>query len=140
MVIERLKKEDINKYKELIDEVFNGSNNLDEYQKYNESSDNYYIVVAKQDDKIIGSITMYMIDLFTNSLQPAIELFNVAVSSKYRGLGISKKLFEYVINYAKDNNYKMIYLTCFGDACIAHKLYENMGFKRTSSVKFELHL
>ena len=139
MIIEKLNKKDINEYKDLIDEVF-GSSNIDEFQRYDENNNNYTILVAKQDDKIIGTITMYMINLFTFSFHPSIELFNVAVSNKYRGLGISKKLFEFVINYAKGNNYKMIYLTCLNDACIAHKLYESIGFHRTSSIKFELDL
>ena len=39
MIIEKLKKEDLNEYKKLIDEAFNGSNDLDSYYNYDENND-----------------------------------------------------------------------------------------------------
>lgn len=139
MIIERLKKCDIKSYKDLIDETFDGSNGLEFYNKYDENNKNYEIIVAKENDKIIGSITMYKIDLFTFSFQPAIEIFNVAVLKEYRGKGIAKMLFQYIIEYAKNNGYKSIHLTCLDNAYNAHKLYESVGMKRASSVKFAMY-
>ena len=80
MIIERLKKEDLKLYKDLIDEAFDGSNSIDSYEKYDENSRVYQIIVAKEDNKIVGSITFYKIDLFTFSFQPCLEIFNVCVS------------------------------------------------------------
>ena len=37
MIIERLKKEDLKLYKDLIDEAFDGSNSIDSYEKYDEN-------------------------------------------------------------------------------------------------------
>lgn len=78
--------------------------------------------------------------MFTFSFQPALEIFNVAVLKDYRRQNIAKNLFDYVIDYAKKNNYKSINLTCLDTAIPAHRLYENIGFKRTSSIKFNLSL
>jgi len=139
MIIERLKKEDIKSYKELIDECFDGSNELDFYEKYEENNSNYEIIVAKENDKIIGSITMYKLELFTFSFQPAIEIFNVSVLKEYRKKGVAKKIFEYIIDYAKNNGYKSIHLTCLDTAFNAHKLYESVGMKRASSVKYAMY-
>lgn len=139
MLIEILKKTDMESYKALIDECFDGSNNISEYKKYNPEA-NYKIVVAKDGNKIVGSITFYKIDLFTFSFQPVLEIFNVAVLKDYRGQKIAKKLFEYIINYANKNGYKSINLTCLDTAIPAHKLYESVGFKRASSVKYNLYL
>ena len=139
MEIEILKKSDIESYKELIDECFDGSNNIDEYKKYNPEA-NYKIVVAKDGDKVVGSITFYKIDLFTFSFQPVLEIFNVAVLKDYRGQKIAKKLFEFIFDYAKKNGYKSINLTCLNTAVPAHKLYESVGFTRASSVKYNLSL
>ena len=139
MLIEILKKVNIESYKNLIDECFDGSNNISEYEKYNPEA-NYKIVVAKDGEKIVGSITFYKLDLFTFSFQPVLEIFNVAVLKDYRGQKIAKKLFDFVFDYAKENGYKSINLTCLDTAIPAHKLYESIGFTRTSSVKYSLYL
>lgn len=139
MIIEKLKYEDLESYKNLIDECFDGSNDINQYKKYNENS-TYEIIVAKEDNKIIGSITFYKINLFTFSFQPALEIFNVGVLKEYRGKGIAKIIFEYIINYAKENEYKTIFLTCLDTAYPAHKLYESIGFKKMNSVKYSYNV
>jgi len=139
MIIERLKKEDINLYKNLIDNAFDESNSLDFYNKYDENNSNYQIIVAKEDDKIIGSVTMYKLDLFTFDFQPAIEIFNVAVLKEYRGKKVAKSIFEYIIDFAKKNGYNSIQLTCLDNAYNAHKLYESVGMEKASSVKYAMY-
>jgi len=139
MEIKILKKSDLKSYKNLIDECFDGSNDISEYEKYNPEA-NYKIVVAKDGEKIVGSITFYKLDLFTFSFQPVLEIFNVAVLKDYRGQKIAKKLFDFVFDYAKENGYKSINLTCLDTAIPAHKLYESIGFIRTSSFKYSLYL
>ncbi len=138
-MIEILRKEDIKLYKELIDECFDGSNDLSYYEKYN-NNEGYIIFVYKIDSKIVGSITAYKLDLFTFSFQPALEIFNVCVLKNYRKQNIAKDLFDEVIKYAKDNKYKSLCLTCLDSAVPAHKLYESVGFKRASSVKYNMYL
>ena len=141
MIIEKLQVKDINEYKELIDECFESSNNIEQYiNGYDYNSEDYSVLVSKIDNKIVGSITFYKINLFTYSFQPVIEIFNVAVLKEYRGQSIAKTIFENIINYAKENNYKSINLTCLDTAYSAHKLYESVGFKKASSVKFNLYL
>jgi len=138
--IEKLRKEDIGKYKELIDSCFGGSNSLEEYErKYREDAE-YTIIVAKDEEKVIGSITMYSIDLFTYSFQPALELFNVAVLKEYRRNNVAKEILEYILKYAKENGYKSVYLTCLADAYGAHKLYESVGFNKLDSVKYGIDI
>ncbi len=140
IVIEKLKNSELFLYKNLIDKCFGGSNDLQHYlQNYNENA-NYEIIVAKKNNKIIGGITFYKIELFTFSFQPCLEIFNVAVLKEYRGKKIAKRIFEYIINYANENSYKSIYLTCLNDAYDAHRLYESLGFKRTNSIKYNLNL
>ena len=137
--IEILKKEDIKLYKTLIDECFGGSNDISFYENY-EKNNNYKIFVFKKDNKIIGSITAYKIDLFTYSFQPAIEIFNVCVLKEYRKNNIAKALFDKVIDYAKQENCKSMFLTCLDTAIAAHKLYESVGFKRMTSIKYSMNI
>ncbi len=138
-MIEILNEKEIEKYKEIIDECFQDSNNIDEYKKY-KAHGNYIIFVKKINDKIVGSITAYKIDLFTFSFQPALELFNVCVLKEYRKQNIAKEIMEYIKEYAKNNGYKSIYLNCLETAHNAHKLYESVGMKRNSSIKFSMDI
>jgi len=140
MIIEKLKKEDIVSYKKLIDEAFSGSQEISEYEKYDDKSKSYNILVAKEDNKIIGSVTLYFLDLFTFSFQPTIEIFNVCVLREYRRNNIGKKLLEYVIEYAKKNGYNTIHFTCLEDNVAIHKFYENLGFIKANSRKYQMNV
>lgn len=139
MEVEILKKADIVSYKALIDEAFDSSNPIEYYEKYMEN-DNYKILVIKNNREVIGSLTFYPLDLFTFSFQPSIEVFNVAVLEKYRGKKIGKQLFKYLVDYAKQNGYKSIVLTCLDTAYDAHHLYESVGMKKASSIKYAMYL
>lgn len=138
-IIEILQKQDIHLYKKLIDECFGGSNDIELYNKYT-YNDNYKIFVVKYDNMIVGSVTQYSIDLFTFDFQPCLMLFNMAVLKKYRNKNIATQLLNHVILQAKNDGYKSISLTCLDDAYPAHKLYESVGFEKTSSLKYNLNL
>ena len=140
MIIEKLKREDLPKYKELIDEAFDGSQDIESYLKYDENSNAYEIVVLKEKDEIVGSVTMYKLDLFTFSFQPTIELFNVAIKKAYRRQNLGKILMNYVIDYAKENGYKTIHFTCLEDEKGVHDFYENCGFEKANSRKYNMYL
>lgn len=140
MVVERLKREDLPKYKALIDEAFDGSQELDKYLSYDENSSAYQVIVLKEKEDIVATVTMYKLNLFTFSFQPTIELFNLAVKKEYRRHNLGKILIEYVIDYAKDNGYKTIHLTCLESEKDVHAFYENVGFKRAESRKYNLYL
>ncbi len=139
--IGKLKTVDLAKYKELIDNCFDGSNDISVYREnYNETSDSYEIFIAKSDENIVGCLTIYKIDLFTYSFQPALEIFNVCVHPEYRGQKVAKQLFEKVFSYAREHRYKSIYLTCLDTAHDAHRLYESVGMTKTNSIKYSITL
>ena len=140
MIIEKLKREDLPKYKALIDDALDGSQDMSSYLEYDENNDAYEIIVLKEKEEIVGSITMYKLKLFTFSFQPAIELFNVAVKSEYRRHNLGKILIEYVVDYAKENGYTSIHLTCLENEKPVHEFYENCGFKKAESRKYSMYL
>lgn len=138
MEIKKLDKKYIASYKDLIDKVFGESNPIEDYQKY--ENGNYEIIVAMDGEKVVGALTFYKIELFTFPSYPALELFNLGVDSDYRGQGIAEQIFDYVINYAKENGYKTIAVNCGVNSFPAHKLYEKMGFRQSSSVRFGMEV
>ena len=139
MTVEILKSEDIVSYKELIDECFGSSSDIEKYQNYC-NNHAYTVFVVKDGIEIIGSATQYPIDLFTFDFQPSIMIFNMAVKPVYRGQKIGQLLLEHIIDNAKAEGYRSITLTCLENAYSAHKLYESVGFKKTSSIKYEMYL
>lgn len=140
MIIEKLKRQDLEKYKRIIDEAFDGSNDINKYEEYDENNSSYEVIVLKEKDEIIGTLTMYKIKLFTFSFQPSIELFNVAVSKSYRRQNLGSIMLKYVIDYARENGYKSIHFTCLESEEGVHKFYESMGFKKASSRKYNMNL
>lgn len=140
MLIEKLKREDLPKYKALMDEAFNGSEDISNYLKYDENNSAYEIVVLKEKDEIVGSVTMYKLNLFTFSFQPTIELFNVAVKNSYRRQNLGTILMNYVKEYAVENGYKTIHFTCLESEKSIHDFYESCGFVKAESRKYNLYL
>lgn len=52
----------------------------------------------------------------------------ICVCENYRGKGFGKKIMSYLLEYAKNNNIKKIYLTVDKDNTIAKNLYEKNKF------------
>lgn len=52
----------------------------------------------------------------------------ICVCENYRGKGFGKKIMNYLLEYAKNNNIKKIYLTVDKDNIIAKNLYEKNKF------------
>ncbi len=136
--IEELEYKDLKQYKNLIDNCFGYSNDIEYYKNNYKKNDNYTILVVKDENKIIASATLYKIELFTFSFEPKLEIFNLAVLEEYRRKNIASSLLTHILEYAKKNNFKSIYLTCLDTEYNAHKLYESIGFKKASSIKYNL--
>lgn len=131
-MIEVLKKEELNQYKELIDTCFGSSTDLINYEKYKENSE-YTILVYKENNMIVGSVTFYKIELFTFGYYPAVQLFNVCVLPEYRKNNIAAKLISEVEKYCKNNGYKTIFINCLEQL---GGFYEKIGFEKDDSVKY----
>ncbi len=138
MIIEMLKKEDLESYLKLINENFDADDQIERYEQ--EFNENVHIVVAKKNNEIISSITFVTIELFTFKNQPSIMLFNVVTDKKYRKKGIAKMLFQYIKEYAKENGYKSISLTCLESEKNVHKFYESCGMTKAESRKYVINL
>ena len=140
MKIEKLKYSELKEYKRLIDKSFENSSGISKYKKMYNQDKNYEILVAKKDNKIIGSLTILKIDLFTFDFQPMLELFNVCVDSSYRENKVGTKLIKYVVDFAKKERYNSIALTCLENLPYIHSFYENVGFKKADSRKYMMEI
>ena len=66
------------------------------------ASSNKCIVVAELDSKVIGYLSIIY---YTNENNSYLYLDDFCVDSNYRNRGIGTKLIEWIINYAKENDF-----------------------------------
>lgn len=118
---------DLDSVNEILKEAFNES-------KRNFKNNNFKELVVCVDGNVAGYLLM------TRILNPIKEKFYylvdyVCVSSKYRRLGLGRKLMDEVYNIAKDNDAIYIQLTSSRHREAAHKLYLSCGYvKRDSDI------
>jgi GNAT superfamily N-acetyltransferase len=100
--------------------------------------DDLYIFVAEEDGKIYGLVTFYMLPNIRHGWHRGhIEDFFVAES--VRGKGVGSELFNYVKEYCKEHNIKVIKLDSGNELVDAHKFYEKHG-GRTSERFFRFDI
>ena len=118
---------DLEKVNDVLKEAFS-------IEKGSFSSDEFIEIVASNNGDICGYL------LLTKVLNPIKNKYYmlvdyVCVSSKYRGLGIGKKMINYAYDIAKSEKVMYLQLTCSTFRVAAHRLYESCGFvKRDSDI------
>jgi len=88
-------------------------------------NDNYYYLVAKIDEKIVGYIGIsYIID--------SADVISIVVDKNYTRQGIATMLLNSIFDFAVKNNITKIMLEVRKSNISAQKLYEKNGFKKIS--------
>lgn len=131
MVIEKLKMEDIPQLLELYKELgdFGSSIKISEeiYEKMLED-DNYLLLVAKKDGKVVGSSIAISCMILALNGQGFIVIEDVIVSSECRKMGIARSIMNEIDNFAKSKNCAYSILVSSDYREEAHKFYESVGF------------
>ncbi len=132
MVIEKLRLEDvedlIDLYKELVPFENKFEKTISLYKEM-EKDDNYFLVVAKENDKIVGSMLAVCCNSLASLGNPFLVIEDVVVKAEYRKLGIGKKLMNEVDKYASLKNCTYAIVVSSNYRKNAHKFYENIGFR-----------
>ena len=95
-------------------------------------------IVAEEQGKIIGITTWVMHGLYKHGL---IELDRIAVLPEYRGKGISKKIYQALIDDAKKEyeregkKLRKLFLLTHASNARAHSFYEKIGLKHETTLK-----
>jgi GNAT superfamily N-acetyltransferase len=93
------------------------------------------ILVAKQDAKVIGMITLLR-TVSTALGQPVLLLEDMIVDKAYRNQGVGSKLIKYAKCIAVDLKCRRISLLSDHVNIDAHSFYEKNGFTRSKMVTF----
>ncbi len=108
------------------DKIASNAKNALEHQLEDKTCD---VLVAKDGEKIVGTATIYYIQVAIRA-KPYAFLEGLVIDKSTRGKGYGTKLFEKCIDFARQKNcYKMIF-TSGTDRQDAHKFYEKLGFKK----------
>lgn len=132
MIIEHIKLQDLKDLMKLYENGFeatpaNMNQMVRTFEKISDNQD-YHILVAKDDNKIVGSVMGIVCnELFGNCL-PFMVVENVVVLDTYRRRGIAKKLMKYLEDIAIHRKCTTILFVSSEHRTGAHKLYESLGY------------
>jgi GNAT superfamily N-acetyltransferase len=102
-----------------------------------ESCDVTYFV-ADVDGRIAATAYIAIIPNMTRQCSPVGFIENVVTAADYRRMGIGRKLFDAVVEYAKNRGCYKVTLSSGNARKEAHEFYESLGFDRDSKRTFEM--
>ncbi|GKX67412.1 GNAT family N-acetyltransferase [Inconstantimicrobium mannanitabidum] len=136
MVIEKLKLEDVNELLDLYKELTPYENSIGKSTEiYKEilKDDKYLLLVAKDNDRIVGSALAICCMVLALDGGRFLVIEDVIVKDGLRGKGIGKELMKAIDEFAIKNNCVYSIVVSSGHRKGAHKFYESVGF--TEDVK-----
>lgn len=125
MNIKLLDEKEIDLMKEVLedDNMSFNTNNLRKFVNDNHS----FGFIAKEDKKILGFAYAY--SLLRPDGKNMFYLHSVGLLPQYQNKGVGTKLLQFIIKYAKENNYSEVFvITDKGNPRACH-VYEKVGFK-----------
>jgi ribosomal-protein-alanine acetyltransferase len=81
-------------------------------------------VVAEESNSLIAYAGLSKLSSSTSS-----DIQTIAVSESHRGLGVGRKLMESILNIAREQNAKEVFLEVREDKPMPQRLYDSFGFK-----------
>ena len=87
------------------------------------------VLIAKLEGKIIGTATIYFIDVAAHG-RPYAFLEGLVIHEDHRGNGHGTAFFKKCLEIAKKKNCYKVLFTSGLDRQDAHKFYEKLGFKK----------
>ena len=131
IIIEKLQKKDLKEAIGIYDSNHNLKTNYDKLLSiYDDICNNpaYHNIIAKVDDKIVGLATIIINYDIVEELKPFLTVWNFGIIKEYRRKKIGTKMFDYIYNFAKDNNCDFISLIAETNNEVAQCFYESLGY------------
>ena len=100
---------------------------------------NQELMVVEMNSQKVATFHLSFIQYLTHEGGLRMQVEAVRTASKFRGQGIGKKVFEYIIHRAKEKGCIMIQLTTDKQRQSAIRFYESVGFTSTHE-GMKLHL
>lgn len=101
------------------------------------NSSNIIIFVAKENEIIIGSLSLVFYNIPTGM---KVWIEDVVTDQSVRGKGVGKALIEQAIVYAKQSGASKLDLTSSPERVAANKLYQKLNFEKRETNVYRLML
>ena len=98
---------------------------------------NTALIVAKDDGRIIGMATLYMMTKFSKRTG---QVEDVVVDGNYRGQGLGEKIIRQLIDMARAEKVRTLHLTSRPERAAGNKLYQKLGFELKSTNPYRLKI
>jgi aminoglycoside 3-N-acetyltransferase I len=69
----------------------------------------FFAVVAKNGNKIIGGLTVYILDQYYSE-KPLAYIYDLAVLAEYQRKGVGRKLIEFTNEYCRQNGFEEVFV------------------------------
>ena len=92
---------------------------------------NQELTIVEMNNEKVATFHLTFLQYLTHQGGVRAQVEAVRTNSKFRGQGIGKKVFEYIINRAKEKGCVMLQLTTDKQRPEAIRFYESMGFSAT---------
>lgn len=70
---------------------------------------NFFAVIAKTENKIIGGLTVYILDQYYSE-KPLAYIYDLAVLSEFQRKGVGRKLINFTNEYCKKNGFEEVFV------------------------------
>jgi len=132
LTINKLAASELPELKLVYEEAFEGSTTdfarmTDIFYKISDNQ-NYIILCAKIDNKVVGSVMGIVCDELFGQCLPFMVVENVAVLKLYRRQGVARELLLKLEEHAKQQFCTTILFVSSEHRTGAHKLYESVGY------------
>ncbi len=131
MIIEKLDKQDIPQLLALYKELTPLETSLEKaYEVYTKMdiNPNYLLLIAKENNEIIGSACGFIMDSLASGSKPILFIDSVVVKKNSRRMGIGTNLFIKLDEFAKKHHVASAILVSATFRMAAHEFYKSVGF------------
>lgn len=143
-MIREINKDEINQLLELYTQMNNDMPTIDDIvlSLWNNilSNENYHIIVALEDEKIVSSCTCVIIPNLTHNQRPYAYVENVVTDVNYRNKGLATACLNYAKEIAFNNNCYKIMLMTGSKRETTLNFYKNAGYNSEDKTAFIMHL
>ncbi len=100
------------------------------------ADENYHIIVAEEDGKIVSSCTVVIVPNLTRGVRPYARVENVVTHADYRGRGLATACLDRAREIAVNAGCYNIALLTGSKSESTLRFYENAGYKRGEKTGF----
>jgi len=91
---------------------------------------NYKIYVAEEDEKLVGTFSLLVMDKLSHMGAKSGIVEDVVVHPDWQGRGVGKKMMQFAMDQCKESGCYKLMLSSNIKRELAHQFYEKLGFKK----------